>query len=83
MNGAVTSGIKDILALKASLNLGLPPQLQSAFPNLSPIPRPIIKEPIPDPNWLSGFLCAEGFHDSTNSNTTVRYLSKVGYFPEQ
>lgn len=57
-----SEGIKDILALKASLNLGLPPQLQSAFPNISPIPRPIIKEPIPDPNWLSGFLCAEGCH---------------------
>ena len=55
------SGLHKIVAIKASLNLGLPEQLKTAFPNVLPVVRPSIKnQVIQDPNWLTGFTAAEG-----------------------
>jgi hypothetical protein len=56
-----SEGIHKIIAIKASANLGLAEELKAAFPNTIPVPRPIVEDQeIKDPNWLSGFVSAEG-----------------------
>lgn len=51
-------GIAKIVAIKASMNLGLSDKLSLAFP-VKPFPRPVIQTlTIPDFNWITGF--AEG-----------------------
>jgi len=53
-------GLRKIVAIKASLNLGLSEELKSAFPNVVPIPRPLIQnKKILDPYWLAGFASGE------------------------
>lgn len=54
-------GIRKILAIKASINLGLSDTLKSAFPNTVPVDRPKVEfSGIPDPQWLAGFVDGEG-----------------------
>jgi hypothetical protein len=56
-------GIQEILNLKASLNLGLSEADHEAFPETRPVPRPLVEpssQIIPDPEWVSGFVSAEG-----------------------
>lgn len=56
------------------MNLGLSNELKLAFPNISPITRlKVSNNSIQDPNWLSGFVSAEGnFTVSiTNSQTKI------------
>jgi hypothetical protein len=54
-------GLQEIINIKASSNLGLSDLLKYNFINTKPVDRPlIIKNKIPDPNWLSGFVSAEG-----------------------
>ena len=54
-------GIKEIFALKASINNGLPSELKSVYPDLIPVTRPsVLDQEIKDPNWLSGFTAGEG-----------------------
>jgi hypothetical protein len=36
-------GIKKIVAIKASVNRGLSADLNAAFPNIDPVPRPIVE----------------------------------------
>ncbi len=61
-NAHLTSeGLKDIVAIKASLILGLPSKLKVAFPSLPSICRPLIADPeIPNPYWVAGFTSGEG-----------------------
>lgn len=50
------------------MNKGLSCSLKAAFPNVVPVPRPLVlNKKIEDPNWLSGFVDAEGcfFIEST------------------
>lgn len=55
------SGLQKIVALKASMNLGLSDLLKRAFPYVTPEVRPIVVDKaIPDPQWLAGFVSAEG-----------------------
>jgi hypothetical protein len=37
------AGIKKIVAIKASMNNGLSAELCAAFPNLKPVPRPLVE----------------------------------------
>nr|YP_007507045.1 hypothetical protein I510_mgp46 [Ceratocystis cacaofunesta]YP_009704184.1 hypothetical protein [Ceratocystis fimbriata]YP_009710336.1 hypothetical protein [Ceratocystis albifundus]AFO38101.1 hypothetical protein [Ceratocystis cacaofunesta]QEN73747.1 hypothetical protein [Ceratocystis fimbriata]QFX74838.1 hypothetical protein [Ceratocystis albifundus]WPM94707.1 hypothetical protein [Ceratocystis fimbriata]WPM94759.1 hypothetical protein [Ceratocystis fimbriata] len=54
-------GFNKILALRASMNKGLPPKLKEAFPNITPVVRPsVLDSKVWDPNWLAGFTTAEG-----------------------
>jgi len=54
-------GLSKIVAIKASMNLGLSDKLKAAFPNIIPVDRPFfIEQAIPDPNWIAGFTSAEG-----------------------
>jgi hypothetical protein len=54
-------GLKKIVNIRASINLGLSEVQKSEFLDLKPEPRPLINTTqIPDPNWLSGFVSGEG-----------------------
>jgi hypothetical protein len=56
-----TKGLSEIIAIKASMNLGLSDKLSQHFPDISLIDRPIVEsQKIQDPNWLSGFTDGEG-----------------------
>ena len=67
-------GLIKIVSIKASINLGLPITLSQAFPEVIPSGRTIVPTiKIRDPNWLSGFVSAEGnfFINILNSKTKV------------
>nr|YP_010963371.1 NADH dehydrogenase subunit 2 [Harringtonia lauricola]WNK75960.1 NADH dehydrogenase subunit 2 [Harringtonia lauricola] len=54
-------GVRKIVAIKASMNLGLSNELKAAFPDISPKKRPeVLLCKIKEPNWLSGFATGEG-----------------------
>ena len=56
-------GLSKLVAIKGSLNLGLSPELKSAFPDITNMDKPIVTEQahkIPDPNWFAGFATGEG-----------------------
>lgn len=66
-------GLRSIIAIKASMKLGLSDELKVAFPDVNPEPRPLInQERIQDSNWLAGFINGEGcfFIDIYKSKTT-------------
>ena len=70
-------GLNQIVNIKASLNLGLSDMLKSEFPGYTPVERPVINcdNVILDPNWISGFVSAEGNFDVRMPSTN----SKLGY----
>lgn len=55
-------GLYEIVAIKANMNLGLSDVLKIAFPDVIPIPRPLVELPIKDLDgfWISGFTADEG-----------------------
>ena len=54
-------GLLKIVAIKASMNLGLSDYLKVAFPNIIPQERPLVEtKTIDNPDWLAGFTSAEG-----------------------
>ena len=54
-------GLRKIVALRASMNLGLSDKLKVAFPDVVPVVRPVVSNPTTiDANWLAGFTSAEG-----------------------
>ena len=54
-------GLRQIIEIKAAMNLGLSEKLQLAFPDVVAVERPlVIDKKISDPNWLAGFTSAEG-----------------------
>lgn len=54
-------GLLKLVAIKGSLNLGLAPDLQSAFPLVTNADKPLVSaQKLPDPNWLAGFATGEG-----------------------
>jgi hypothetical protein len=43
-------GLRKIVAIKASMNRGIPDELKKAFPNTIPVPRPlVVNQEITDP----------------------------------
>ncbi|KAG8699753.1 hypothetical protein FRC08_005123 [Ceratobasidium sp. 394] len=57
-------GLKQIINIKASMNLGLSDFLKSEFTDYTPVERPAINtEEIPDSNWVSGFVSGDGNFD--------------------
>jgi hypothetical protein len=70
-------GIKEIVNIKASMNLGLSDMLQSEFAGYTPVERPVINydNVILNPKWISGFISAEGNFDVRIPSTN----SKLGY----
>jgi len=70
-------GIKKIVNIKASMNLGLSDMLISEFAGYIPVERPVINydNVILNPYWISGFVSAEGNFDVRIPSTN----SKLGY----
>lgn len=72
-------GLRQIVALKASLNLGLSVELKEAFPGIVPIGRSSLQdEKILNSYWLAGFVSGEGcfiisiFKTTTKLGETVK-----------
>jgi LAGLIDADG DNA endonuclease family protein len=66
-------GLQKIVALKASLNLGLSDDLKKAFPKIIAVSRPLIeKSENIDPYWLAGFTSGEGCF-SINLKKSTKY----------
>jgi hypothetical protein len=58
-------GLKELVNIKASMNLGLSDTLKSEFAGYTPVERPAInyENVILNPHWISGFTSAEGNFD--------------------
>jgi hypothetical protein len=69
-----SEGLAKIVALKASMNMGLSPVLKAAFPHVIPVTRPSgLEQKIPNPDWLAGFTSGEGcFMIKTNNSSSPR-----------
>jgi hypothetical protein len=53
-------GLERIVAIKASINLGLSDELKAAFSDIVPVNRPLVtNQDIPDPMWIAGFASGE------------------------
>lgn len=76
-------GLEKILAIKASMNLGLSKKLQEAFPNINPKDRLLVHTPkIPNSFWIAGFTSGEGcffFNIGKDSNMKLGYRVRVGF----
>ena len=54
--------MEKIVAIRASINLGLSEKLEVAFPNIVLIEKPLVlNQQIPNPNWIAGFTSGEGY----------------------
>ena len=54
-------GLNEIVSIRASLNLGLTPALKIAFPDITPVSRPLVEDKrISDLYWIAGFTSGEG-----------------------
>ena len=70
-------GLKQIINIKASMNLGLSDFLKSEFNEINPVERKVINtEKIPDSNWIAGFATGEGNFDV---RITQQSTNKIGY----
>lgn len=72
-------GLREVVAIRASINLGLSDELKNVF-NVVPVSRPVIPAvESPSYSWLSGFVCGDGSFivsisksDSTKSGFVIR-----------
>ena len=67
-------GLLEIIGLKSNLNLGLSAKIKETFPSVIKVNRQNYKfKGIPDPLWVSGFICGEGSFQIIirNSNNEV------------
>lgn len=72
-------GFKEIVNIRASMNLGLTDVLQNTFPEAVPVVvwRPLVKnEKVTHPDWLAGFSSGEGCFFINISKSSS---NKVGY----
>ena len=54
-------GLRQIVAIRASMNRGLSDELSAAFPGIVAVVRPLVENPkIHDLQWLAGFVAGEG-----------------------
>lgn len=69
-------GLKKVINIKASMNLGLSDKLKLEFNDFSPVEKIFVNNKnIPDPNWISGFVSGEGNFDIHITEST----HKIGY----
>ena len=70
-------GLHQILAIKASINLGLSEKHHLSFPGIVPVIRPVVSKPkIIDPNWIAGFTSGES---SFMIKITASQMHSIGY----
>lgn len=72
-------GLNKIVAIKASMNNGLSPELQAEFPNVIPVKRPLVlRQEIIDPHWLAGFTEGDGcFSIITRESSSCKLGTQV------
>jgi hypothetical protein len=73
-------GLKQIINIKDSMNLGLSTIQKKEFPDFKAVDRPIINTTnIPDPNWLAGFVSGEGcfFLNITKGKTKIGHIVRL------
>lgn len=69
-------GLNKIMAIKASMNKGLTPNLIQSFPDTVGVARPLVKEiKTIEPEWFVGFADAEGCFDVA----LAKSKAKLGY----
>ena len=75
--------VEKILAIKASMNIGLSKKLQAVFPNINPVARPLINtQKISHPFWVAGFTSGEGcffLNVRKDSNMKLGYRVVIGF----
>jgi hypothetical protein len=74
------AGLHEIVAIKASMNLGLSEKLSISFPEITPYERPIVNIlSIPDPNWIIGFTDGDGsfFVNIVKTNNLLGHKVKL------
>lgn len=74
-----SEGLRQVISIKASLNLGLSANLKAAFPAITPAARNLDGESvcmIPNPFWIAGFTTAEGCFFVHIVNSTTHKLKK-------
>jgi hypothetical protein len=72
-------GLLKLVRLKASLNLGLPEDLQKAFPSAIPVIRPsytFLKIGIKESQWLAGFASGDGSFGVKVASSDTSVLGK-------
>lgn len=53
-------GLQTLVAIKASLNLGLSDDLKAAYPDINPVPRPFVENlKVTHPEWMAGFASGD------------------------
>ena len=72
-------GVRKFVSIKASENMGLSPELKSAFPDIIPAIRPALVNQKIYKDWVRGFASAEGcfsvnFSKSTSSKSVKVHL---------
>lgn len=77
-------GLNKIVAMKASMNLGLSTELKAAFPHTIPVPRPLVNDQeIKDPQWVAGFVEGEGcffvhiFKSKTKTGSAIKFIFQI------
>jgi hypothetical protein len=77
-------GLHEIVNLKASMNWGLPEELEKAFPNIQVAERPLIENTkVTNFWWLAGFTTGEGcfqiisFKSNTKLGKTIRLMFTI------
>jgi hypothetical protein len=75
----IEDGLLKLIAIKSSINLGLPDNLKKAFPTVVSIERPkYIFNKIIDSYWLAGFSSGDGSFDiKISSSKTSKLGSRV------
>ena len=77
-------GLRKIVGVRASMNLGLPEELKTTFPYVISALRPIVSDIcIKDPHWVAGFTSGDGsfivsiFSRGSDSKPGVRLMFKI------
>jgi len=73
--------VDQILAFKASINLGLSDNLKKAFPYIKPVTKDLVTgQEIMDPNWVAGFtsgVYTGSFYIRISKNSTLKIGHQV------
>jgi len=75
-------GFRELLSIKAAINLGFSDTLKEAFPDIIPVEKPKVEDQIiSDPNWLAGFVEAEGcfYVGIAKSDTKLGYRVQLTF----
>jgi hypothetical protein len=71
-------GLRKIVSLRASINLGFSEVLRESFPDITPVPRPVVSDQvIKDLRWLAGFATGEGCFFVNIQKSSAYKLGKV------